>query len=208
MEEGQTTNACIGFWNCISPDAWLTGAGTLLGAFTGALLAGLITYKVMRRQIDHDKLKERRREISDHLKINTHFRAHVSAVIELSKKMNDFISEGDFINPDWCNTAIKRFKLDADSFKSTYDQLQQLDERLLTFEFFRNYLGCKITIINMHHSLELAAMYLEDENSSYLIYVEDFRRDSSELERIFNPIVTLSDGFEEELNKINKKLNS
>lgn len=55
---------CEGFWKCITPDAWITSLGTLLGAFIGTGLSGYIAIKVSKKDwekrllYDNDELRK------------------------------------------------------------------------------------------------------------------------------------------------------
>ncbi|WP_163528624.1 hypothetical protein [Halobacillus ihumii] len=59
---------CEGFWTCISPDAWITSGGTLIGAFLGALIAGLITLRANKKMIEWQE-KLRTKDKDDYFKI-------------------------------------------------------------------------------------------------------------------------------------------
>ncbi|MFD2924562.1 hypothetical protein [Halobacillus naozhouensis] len=59
---------CGGFWTCVSPDAWITSGGTLIGAFLGALIAGLITLRANKKMIVWQE-RLRTRDKDDYFKI-------------------------------------------------------------------------------------------------------------------------------------------
>ncbi|WP_068672292.1 hypothetical protein [Oceanobacillus sp. Castelsardo] len=46
---------CEGFWNCVTPDAWVTGVGTLIGAFLGAVLGILGAYFLFKKELFESK---------------------------------------------------------------------------------------------------------------------------------------------------------
>lgn len=54
-------SVCEGFWNCISPDAWVTSIGTLIGALLGALIAGCISILILKS----DRKKQEKTEIEN-----------------------------------------------------------------------------------------------------------------------------------------------
>ncbi|MFG6150632.1 hypothetical protein [Halobacillus sp. B23F22_1] len=57
---------CEGFWNCVSPDAWVTGIGTFFGAF----IAGIISIAIFKSQIKHENKKGFRNEYNTLMKFN------------------------------------------------------------------------------------------------------------------------------------------
>ncbi|UOQ91984.1 hypothetical protein MUO14_15930 [Halobacillus shinanisalinarum] len=61
-------NSCEGFWSCISPDAWVTSGGTLVGAFLGAFIAGMITLTANKKMISGQE-KLRKRDKDDYFRI-------------------------------------------------------------------------------------------------------------------------------------------
>ncbi|UOR10231.1 hypothetical protein [Halobacillus amylolyticus] len=61
-------NNCEGFWNCISPDAWITSSGTLTGAFLGAFIAGMITL-IANKKMMNGQEKLRKRDKDDYFRI-------------------------------------------------------------------------------------------------------------------------------------------
>ena len=60
----------ISFLSQISGDAWITAIGTLLGAFIGASLAGYITIRTLKKQLNHEKFKEERIKSERNNKLN------------------------------------------------------------------------------------------------------------------------------------------
>lgn len=64
-EKGRGGRVLNYFLSTISPDAWIQSIGTLLGAFLGALIAGLITIKTMKFQFDRNKEELRVSELEN-----------------------------------------------------------------------------------------------------------------------------------------------
>ncbi|MUK89137.1 hypothetical protein GMD78_12210 [Ornithinibacillus sp. L9] len=46
---------CNGFWRCITPDAWLTSFGTLVGALIGASLGSLGSYLFFKARLKEEE---------------------------------------------------------------------------------------------------------------------------------------------------------
>ncbi|SFM28827.1 hypothetical protein SAMN04487943_11238 [Gracilibacillus orientalis] len=86
---------CEGFWNCVSPDAIVSSAGTLIGAFFGALLAGLITLFISKRQ-DKEAYKRQKKEREERFLVNySYTRLTIIVLKDYFKEVYDYINQND-----------------------------------------------------------------------------------------------------------------
>lgn len=96
MSDNEIVETCVGFWNCVSPDAWVSSTGTLLGAFLGALLAGLISLKISKRNIEIDERREKVNELEKFLKFNEKYEKNLVGIIGNFNVIKTAIEEEDY----------------------------------------------------------------------------------------------------------------
>lgn len=96
MKEEKVIQLCQGFWNCISPDAWVQSIGTLIGSFLGALIAGGIAIYILNSQLRHDTKKDRKSEYNSYMKFNEQYQRNLSPIMGNLGLIKNHIQNEDF----------------------------------------------------------------------------------------------------------------
>lgn len=84
------------FFSNVSADAWVNSVGTLLGAFAGALIAGMISMKAARKQINYDQKKEIRNEYSNFMKFQEEYQKIITPALGNIELMEKHFEENNY----------------------------------------------------------------------------------------------------------------
>lgn len=145
--------------NYISPDAWLTAGGTLIGAFLGASLAGSFAVYAVKRQLEYDIDNRRREELAKALKISMGFLAKYGTYNSFLK-MN---LERLFASEEKVSIEnIKEFDIFKKDAEIYCNDLISMPLKDIPYENYQRYLmvskkveWCKVTIYNISETLKI-----------------------------------------------------
>ncbi|WP_230163492.1 hypothetical protein, partial [Peribacillus simplex] len=91
--EIEIKQACEGFWSCISPDAWIQSIGGLIGTFLGALIAAMISIRILKSQINHEHKKELKNEYNMLMKFNESYLRILSPIMNNLTVIEKYFNE-------------------------------------------------------------------------------------------------------------------
>ncbi|WP_338788797.1 hypothetical protein [Metabacillus sp. FJAT-53654] len=202
---------CEGFWNCISPDAWFTGIGTLIGAFLGAFLAGLFTIFSVRKQLKHDSSNKKKQEITSYLKISSDFSSRIKAVINAGEELEKRISHDDTRVGVFEEKTIKHSKGYLGSLNNVSKEISTMNYHQIPYEFYNCFIIGKEIIDILKVDVEFLIDDLQKPIRTDYIHWSDnyegFTKGLKKLKEISNSIDEFDIESKQELQKINKVIN-
>lgn|GEM_PF-5609336 len=175
------------FWGSISPDAWLSSIGTLIGAFLGAALAGVFAVYAVKKQLQHDSDNRRQEELSKILKTSVAFLAkHGTYNDFLRKNLERLSSSAEKISQeDIIEFSI--FKKDAGIYSK---DLISMSIENMSYESYKKYL-----IVNrLIQSTEATLFYIDEtlkrtnEKAEIIKYISSLEKVLAELEKDYKEL--------------------
>lgn len=209
--ESEIAGACIGFWNCVSPDAWLTSVGTLIGAFLGAFLAGRFTLISVQKQLRNNDLQKRKQEISSHLKVSADILAITKSSKRLCNELLEDIKSDITYDEHFQSTTLKRAMICANDLDKACEQLKMIDYHLVPYESYNGYSAARETVFILSSSVRrvsdaLVARINTDQMHS-LKHFEVFEKYLPQLNFILEVLEKTNSDEEKEYDEIKLKLN-
>ena len=201
--------ACEGFWECISPDAWLTGTGTLLGAFMGALLAGTFAVLAVKHQLEYDRTTRKYEEIESILKVSSIAKSKLDAFTIIAGVFETQLEKykDEKISIEKMLSNIMSFNVGVETASQ---ELQLLNYNVLPYEKHLEFINAVTTMKTIKETLDI--IVLQEEQYQNLTDIYDdyfftaFKSYTKEIARI-SPIIG---GFitekESELEDLKKQL--
>lgn len=177
----------VGVLNYISPDAWLTAGGTLIGAFLGASLAGSFAVYAVKRQLEYDFDNRRQEELAKALKISMGFLSKhgtYNSFLKMNLERLSALEEKVSIE----NIAVfDIFMKDAEIY---CNELLSIPLKDIPYENYQKYLmvskmveWCKVTIYNISETLKIT-----NEKSFIIKYILTLENNLEELEKLYNDL--------------------
>ncbi|RLJ89913.1 hypothetical protein [Planococcus citreus] len=175
------------FWRSISPDAWLTSMGTLIGAFLGAALAGGFAVYVVKKQLQYDSNNKRQEDLAKILKTSVVFLAKHGTYNDFLKKnlerlqaSSEKVSQEDIVE-------FTIFKKDAELDSK---ELISLPIENMSFESYKKYVVVtkliQITNVNLFNIVE--TLKINNEKSGIGKYISTLEKTLVRLEKEYEDL--------------------
>ena len=206
----EISEACVGFWNCISPDAWLTASGTLIGAFLGAFLAGRYTLTSVQKQLRNNDLQKRKQEILSHLKVSADILAITKALSSRCNELLDYLKANIALEPDFDFHARALAENCAMDLDKAGKQLKMVDYHLVPYESYNGYLAAREIVFLLgpvvdRISLEIRGRIGTDQMDS-TIHFKTFEEYLTKLDFILEKLDKANSDEEKEYELIKSKI--
>lgn len=181
MNGVETIDACVGFWKCLNPDAWLTSFGTLIGAFLGAFLAGSFTLAATKKQLKYSSQVEEKKEITAFLKMSGEFISRFSAISTLTERNNNRLDHKEALEGINRNLTVGYFKDLHTSVTIVDTEINSLNYHSAPYEYFPTYViareNLKILKIDLEFLIPILETFNEKESikssNEYKLYFEN-----------------------------------
>lgn len=198
------SEACSGFWSCLSPDAWLTAIGTLVGAFLGAALAGGAAIYVLRKQLSYDQYNRNKLEIGSILRESGSFSQYLIGYLTICKNFEKEISESDEVIT---NSTLYKIMGFHNTTENIIEDLNSVDLRVIPYEKHKMYSDVikRIMASNIAVGMMLSTLNIKREKSKILDSFAKVQENRKALDEVCKEIKEFTDKQEEIINKFEKK---
>ncbi|APC48282.1 hypothetical protein BME96_08920 [Virgibacillus halodenitrificans] len=148
---------CQGFWECITPDAWVTSLGTLLGALIGALLGAFGA--IYATKVQHSKLIDRQNKEKD-FEFTKRYNRISFAVNSVIRRINYHINGKMSETFHQSNLNI---------LKVTIEKFDNFPLELITMEKYDSFIKCHSNILDYQALLENKKEGIKEDNEQELL---------------------------------------
>lgn len=182
----------------------------LVGSLAGTLIAGLITIKVMKKQIEYDQDTRKIEELEKFLKINAIFESHLNLVQYHLDEFNKLINEDDNMH----GVFQEKTKIKSDQVKQiideTLNELKNIKLMEVPFEIYHEY----IAIIDLLKIIKLFNIFetvkLDNYKTDWIYMNSDYNNFESSMNRLKKVAIIITqfrEKSEKELKDIQVKWN-
>lgn len=147
--EPEIAEVCVGFWSCISPDAWLTAFGTLFGAFLGAFLAGRFTLMSVQKQLKNNDLLRRKQEILSHLKVSTDIIVIARVVRSQCNELLEYLESNMVLDDHFDKYSFNLAKNCASGLDKEGERIKMINYHLVPYESYNGYSAARETVLSL-----------------------------------------------------------